>query len=102
MMMVVVVVVVMILPLVIHRYPGLQRSVKRTRHDLISPLPWPGVTVMAVSFLNRGNHEDAGICCVFGFMKECLGAYDEVTFRSVIISIISPVMIMLCSYRVDD
>lgn len=33
-------------------------------------------------FLNRGNHEDAGICCVFGFMKECLGTYDEVTFRS--------------------
>jgi hypothetical protein len=32
-------------------------------------------------FLNRGNHEDAGICCVFGFMKECLANYDEVTFR---------------------
>ena len=31
-------------------------------------------------FLNRGNHEDAGICCVFGFMKECLGVYDEITF----------------------
>ncbi|KAM3578115.1 hypothetical protein VYU27_000211 [Nannochloropsis oceanica] len=31
-------------------------------------------------FLNRGNHEDASICCVYGFMKECLAAYDEITF----------------------
>lgn len=31
-------------------------------------------------FLNRGNHEDAGICAVFGFMRECLAFYDEVTF----------------------
>ena len=58
-------------------------------------------------FLNRGNHEEASICCIFGFMKgtavtelevnecdrpqptdqflifhptECLAAYDELTF----------------------
>ncbi|EWM22940.1 serine threonine protein, partial [Nannochloropsis gaditana] len=31
-------------------------------------------------FLNRGNHEDLGVCCLFGFMRECLNKYDETTF----------------------
>ena len=31
-------------------------------------------------YLNRGNHEDAGICCVFGFMRDVMEQYDDVTF----------------------
>jgi serine/threonine-protein phosphatase with EF-hand domain len=31
-------------------------------------------------FLNRGNHEDFGLCCVYGFQKECLTKYDDVVF----------------------
>ena len=31
-------------------------------------------------FLNRGNHEDFAICCVYGFQAECSEKYDEVTF----------------------
>eukprot|EP00611_Tribonema_gayanum_P005063 TRINITY_DN1431_c0_g1_i2.p1 TRINITY_DN1431_c0_g1~~TRINITY_DN1431_c0_g1_i2.p1 ORF type:complete len:295 (+),score=102.54 TRINITY_DN1431_c0_g1_i2:117-887(+) len=31
-------------------------------------------------FLNRGNHEDFGLCCVYGFQKECLAKYDDVVF----------------------
>mmetsp|Transcript_11157 Transcript_11157/g.15887 ORF Transcript_11157/g.15887 Transcript_11157/m.15887 type:complete len:700 (+) Transcript_11157:133-2232(+) len=31
-------------------------------------------------FLNRGNHEDFGLCCVYGFQKECLMKYDDVVF----------------------
>ncbi|CAN0381988.1 unnamed protein product, partial [Phaeothamnion confervicola] len=30
--------------------------------------------------LNRGNHEDFGLCCVYGFQKECLAKYNEVVF----------------------
>jgi serine/threonine-protein phosphatase with EF-hands len=30
--------------------------------------------------LNRGNHEDHGICCVYGFQRECKEKYDELTF----------------------
>ncbi len=32
-------------------------------------------------FLNRGNHEDFGLCCVYGFQKECLHKYNDVVFR---------------------
>ena len=32
-------------------------------------------------FLNRGNHEDFGLCCVYGFQKECLAKYNDVVFR---------------------
>lgn len=32
------------------------------------------------SFLNRGNHEDPGVCVLFGFLRECLEKYDEMTF----------------------
>lgn len=32
-------------------------------------------------FLNRGNHEDFGLCCVYGFQKECLDKYNDVVFR---------------------
>jgi hypothetical protein len=32
-------------------------------------------------FLNRGNHEDPAVCCIFGFMRECLDKYDDMTFR---------------------
>lgn len=32
-------------------------------------------------FLNRGNHEDFGLCCVYGFQKECLNKYNDVVFR---------------------
>ncbi len=31
-------------------------------------------------FLNRGNHEDHAICCVYGFQSECKEKYDELTF----------------------
>lgn len=31
-------------------------------------------------FLNRGNHEDFAICCVYGFQRECCTKYDEITF----------------------
>lgn len=31
-------------------------------------------------YLNRGNHEDYAICCVYGFQGECIGKYDEITF----------------------
>ena len=31
-------------------------------------------------FLNRGNHEDHAICCVYGFQRECKEKYDELTF----------------------
>eukprot|EP00903_Cladosiphon_okamuranus_P008563 g8217.t1 len=31
-------------------------------------------------FLNRGNHEDFGLCCVYGFQKECLNKYNDVVF----------------------
>ncbi|CAB1103637.1 unnamed protein product [Ectocarpus sp. CCAP 1310/34] len=31
-------------------------------------------------FLNRGNHEDFGLCCVYGFQKECLDKYNDVVF----------------------
>lgn len=31
-------------------------------------------------FLNRGNHEDFGLCCVYGFQKECLAKYNDVVF----------------------
>eukprot|EP01041_Mallomonas_annulata_P005264 gene5264-10533_t len=30
--------------------------------------------------LNRGNHEDHAICCVYGFQRECKEKYDELTF----------------------
>lgn len=30
--------------------------------------------------LNRGNHEDYAVCCVYGFQRECLDKYDEVIF----------------------
>ena len=30
--------------------------------------------------LNRGNHEDYAICCVYGFQTECESKYDDVTF----------------------
>ena len=30
--------------------------------------------------LNRGNHEDYAICCVYGFQTECVEKYDEITF----------------------
>ena len=30
--------------------------------------------------LNRGNHEDFAICCVYGFQKECCDKYDYDTF----------------------
>ncbi len=35
----------------------------------------PGQVVM-----NRGNHEDFAICCVYGFQQECCTKYDEITF----------------------
>mmetsp|Transcript_2397 Transcript_2397/g.3666 ORF Transcript_2397/g.3666 Transcript_2397/m.3666 type:complete len:753 (-) Transcript_2397:205-2463(-) len=31
-------------------------------------------------YLNRGNHEDHAICCVYGFQRECKEKYDELTF----------------------
>ncbi len=31
-------------------------------------------------YLNRGNHEDPGVCCLFGFMSEVMQKYDETTF----------------------
>lgn len=31
-------------------------------------------------FLNRGNHEDFAICCAYGFQRECIQKYDELTF----------------------
>jgi len=31
-------------------------------------------------FLNRGNHEDYAICCVYGFQREVKEKYDELTF----------------------
>lgn len=31
-------------------------------------------------FLNRGNHEDAPVCRVYGFQAECVRKYDDVTF----------------------
>ncbi len=31
-------------------------------------------------FLNRGNHEDFGLCCIYGFQKECLQKYNHVVF----------------------
>ena len=31
-------------------------------------------------YLNRGNHEDHAICCVYGFEKEVKEKYDELTF----------------------
>ena len=37
---------------------------------------FPPKTVM----LNRGNHEDYAICCVYGFQTECVEKYDEITF----------------------
>lgn len=30
--------------------------------------------------LNRGNHEDFAVCCLYGFQSECCSKYDEVTF----------------------
>jgi diadenosine tetraphosphatase ApaH/serine/threonine PP2A family protein phosphatase len=30
--------------------------------------------------LNRGNHEDFAVCCVYGFQMECRDKYDNVTF----------------------
>lgn len=30
--------------------------------------------------LNRGNHEDFAVCCLYGFQAECCSKYDEVTF----------------------
>lgn len=32
------------------------------------------------TFLNRGNHEDFGLCSVYGFQKECVDKYDQVVF----------------------
>lgn len=37
--------------------------------------------VCVCRFLNRGNHEDPQVCCIFGFMRECLEKYDDMTFR---------------------
>lgn len=31
-------------------------------------------------YMNRGNHEDHAICCVYGFEKEVKDKYDELTF----------------------
>lgn len=31
-------------------------------------------------YMNRGNHEDHAICCVYGFEKELKTKYDELTF----------------------
>jgi serine/threonine-protein phosphatase with EF-hand domain len=31
-------------------------------------------------FLNRGNHEDYAVCCVYGFQREAIDKYDEVFF----------------------
>eukprot|EP00603_Paraphysomonas_imperforata_P002873 CAMPEP_0114426234 /NCGR_PEP_ID=MMETSP0103-20121206/7681_1 /TAXON_ID=37642 ORGANISM="Paraphysomonas imperforata, Strain PA2" /NCGR_SAMPLE_ID=MMETSP0103 /ASSEMBLY_ACC=CAM_ASM_000201 /LENGTH=849 /DNA_ID=CAMNT_0001595165 /DNA_START=186 /DNA_END=2735 /DNA_ORIENTATION=- len=31
-------------------------------------------------YMNRGNHEDHAICCVYGFEKEVKEKYDELTF----------------------
>ncbi|CAM9374666.1 unnamed protein product, partial [Heterosigma akashiwo] len=31
-------------------------------------------------YLNRGNHEDYAICCVYGFQREVKEKYDELTF----------------------
>mmetsp|Transcript_35588 Transcript_35588/g.36292 ORF Transcript_35588/g.36292 Transcript_35588/m.36292 type:complete len:688 (+) Transcript_35588:83-2146(+) len=31
-------------------------------------------------YLNRGNHEDFSVCCLYGFQGECCEKYDETTF----------------------
>ncbi|CAM9112559.1 unnamed protein product, partial [Ectocarpus fasciculatus] len=30
--------------------------------------------------LNRGNHEDYAVCCVYGFQTECTAKYDDIYF----------------------
>lgn len=40
-------------------------------------------------FLNRGNHEDFGLCCVYGFQKECLAKYNDVVFRCGALTVLS-------------
>jgi serine/threonine-protein phosphatase with EF-hand domain len=30
--------------------------------------------------LNRGNHEDYAVCCVYGFQAECTAKYDDIYF----------------------
>jgi len=48
--------------------------------EVISVLLALAVAMPENVFLNRGNHEDHAICCVYGFQRECKEKYDELTF----------------------